>query len=127
MKYAPYTGMAAALLLILCCFFPLAYFPDLQENFTGFYSRQNAYGKPGIALMFLGITDNCFFPDSNTMGQKDESLFGRTGFYVCTENFYSFFEMLLFHLPADQTGPDWYYDFFCCYSRVKPALQSQDE
>jgi hypothetical protein len=56
LKNAPYIGIAAALLLILCCFIPLAYYPDLQENFTGFYSRQNAYGKPGIAFLFLSVT-----------------------------------------------------------------------
>jgi surface polysaccharide O-acyltransferase-like enzyme len=55
LKNAPYFGIVAALLLIICCFFPLAYYPDLQENFTGFYSRQNAYGKPGIAFIFLSI------------------------------------------------------------------------
>ncbi len=55
MKYAAYIGIAAALLLIVCCFFPLAYYPDLNENFTGFYSKQNQYGKPGITFIFLSV------------------------------------------------------------------------
>jgi hypothetical protein len=55
LKNAPYIGMAAALLLIICCFIPLAYFPDLQENFTGFYSKENSYGKPGIACILLSV------------------------------------------------------------------------
>ena len=55
MKYAPHIGMAAALLLIMCCFFPWAYYPDLQENFTGFYSKQNQYGKPGKTFIFLSV------------------------------------------------------------------------
>jgi hypothetical protein len=55
LKYATYTGIAAALLLIACCFVPWAYYPDIQEYFTGFYSRQNNYGKPGIAFIFLSL------------------------------------------------------------------------
>jgi hypothetical protein len=61
LKNAPHIGIAAALILIICCFIPLAYYPDLQENFTGFYSRQNAYGKPGIALLFLSGTTIVLF------------------------------------------------------------------
>jgi hypothetical protein len=55
LKYATYIGIAASLLLITCCFFPLAYYPDLKENFTGFYSRQNIYGKPGITCIVLSF------------------------------------------------------------------------
>ena len=61
MKYAHYTGIVAALLLILFCFFPWAFYPDLQENFTGFYSKQNNYGKPGIAFIFLSLIAIVFF------------------------------------------------------------------
>lgn len=61
MKNAPLFGVAAAVLLIVCCFLPLAYYPDLRENFTGFYSRQNAYGKPGIAFLFLSVFSICLF------------------------------------------------------------------
>jgi hypothetical protein len=55
LKYAAHIGIAASLLLIVCCFFPLAYYPDLKENFTGFYSRQNQYGKPGVTFVFLSV------------------------------------------------------------------------
>jgi hypothetical protein len=55
MKYAAYLGIASALLLMAFCFMPWAYYPDLQQNFTGFYSVQNTYGKPGIALIFLAV------------------------------------------------------------------------
>ena len=61
MKFAPYFGIAAALLLIVFCFIPWAYYPDLQQNFTGFYSKQNNYGKPGIAFIFLSIITIVFF------------------------------------------------------------------
>ena len=53
MKYAPIAGIMAALLLILFCFIPWAFYPDLQQNFNGFYSKQNNYGKPGMTFIFL--------------------------------------------------------------------------
>jgi hypothetical protein len=61
LKYAAYIGITAALLLIVCCFFPFAYYPDLKEDFTGFYSRQNQYGKPGIAFIFLSVISIILF------------------------------------------------------------------
>jgi hypothetical protein len=61
LKYAPYFGVAAALLLVLCCFLPWAYYPDLHENFSGFYSRQNQYGKPGKTYIFLSAVSIAFF------------------------------------------------------------------
>ena len=61
MKYALYTGIAAALLLIIFCFIPWAYYPDLHESFTGFYSKQNTYGKPGKTFIFLSLLSIALF------------------------------------------------------------------
>jgi hypothetical protein len=61
LKLAIHFGIAAALLLILCCFFPWAYYPDIQQNFTGFYSKGNNYGKPGKVFMFLSVVSIAFF------------------------------------------------------------------
>lgn len=61
MRYASYAGIAAALFLILCCFIPWAYYPDLHQNFTGFYSEQNQYGKPGKTFIFLSVISIFFF------------------------------------------------------------------
>ncbi len=49
-----YTGIAAALFLIFCCFFPWAYYPDLQQNFTGFYSDKiNMANQEKLLFFFL--------------------------------------------------------------------------
>jgi hypothetical protein len=60
LKYAPFTGIAAALLLILFCFIPWAYYPDIRENFNGFYSFQNNYGKPGKTFIVLCVLSISF-------------------------------------------------------------------
>lgn len=61
MKYAAVTGIAAAILLIFFCFLPWAYYPDLQENFTGFYSSHNHYGRPGKTFSFLSVVSIIMF------------------------------------------------------------------
>jgi hypothetical protein len=61
MKYSQWIGVAASLLLIIACFLPWAYFPDIQKDFTGFFSERNAYGRPGTIFVFLGLLSILFF------------------------------------------------------------------
>ena len=53
MKHSQWIGIAAALLLVAASFLPWAFFPDLGKEFTGFFSEQNRYGRPGRILTFL--------------------------------------------------------------------------
>ena len=55
MKYYKIIGLLASLSLIGSCFLPWAYYPDLQKSFTGFFSEQNVYGRPGIAFTFFAV------------------------------------------------------------------------
>jgi hypothetical protein len=52
-KIAHYTGLAACLLLIIACFLPWAYYADINEIFTGFYSYKNEYGRPGKFIVVV--------------------------------------------------------------------------
>jgi hypothetical protein len=61
MKYSQWIGIIAALLLIGACFLPWAYYPDLQKEFTGFFSEMNRYGKPGKVLVFFAVVQILFF------------------------------------------------------------------
>jgi hypothetical protein len=54
-KYLTKIGFAACILLVISCFLPWAYYGDLDQNFTGFYSWHNNYGKPGYFLVLLTI------------------------------------------------------------------------
>jgi hypothetical protein len=55
MKNSQWIGVAATLLVIGACFLPWAYYPDLQKVFTGFFSENNIYGRPGKVLTFFGV------------------------------------------------------------------------
>jgi hypothetical protein len=53
MKYSQWIGILAALVLIGSCFLPWTYHPDLNKHFTGFFSENNVYGRPGKVFMVL--------------------------------------------------------------------------
>ena len=40
-------------MLVGVCYMPWAYFPDVGKDFTGFFSENNAYGRPGKIFIFL--------------------------------------------------------------------------
>jgi hypothetical protein len=61
MRYSQWIGIAAVLLLIGVCYLPWAYYPDLQKEFTGFFSEGNAYGRPGKVFLVLGIVQILLF------------------------------------------------------------------
>jgi magnesium-transporting ATPase (P-type) len=54
-KILHWIGLAACILLTISCFMNWAYYPDLQQHFTGFYSEQNHYGKPAVFLITLAV------------------------------------------------------------------------
>ena len=61
MKYSNWVGVSFCLILIVACFLPWAYYPDLNENFTGFFSQKNIYGKPGKVFVVLSALSILLF------------------------------------------------------------------
>ena len=56
MKYSKWITIAACILLMLVCFLPWTYHADVNKNFTGFFSQNDAYGRPGrYFIFFAGI------------------------------------------------------------------------
>ena len=55
MKYSKPVGIFACIMLIIACFMPWTYHADINKTFTGFFSENNAYGKPGKFLIFFAI------------------------------------------------------------------------
>lgn len=53
-KYLHWLGIAACITLIVSCFLPWVYYADINQEFTGFYSYQNQYGKPGKFMTIFG-------------------------------------------------------------------------
>jgi len=60
-KILSWFGMAACVALVISCFLPWTYYADphitneAERTFTGFFSYQHQYGKPGNFLVLFGI------------------------------------------------------------------------
>jgi hypothetical protein len=61
MKYSQWIGIAAAIVLVIACFLPWTFHPDLNKNFTGFFSEDNDYGKPGKVFTVFAIIASILF------------------------------------------------------------------
>jgi hypothetical protein len=61
MKYSQWIGIVAAIILVVAGFLPWTYHPDLNKNFTGFFSENNIYGKPGYVFVVMSIITIVFF------------------------------------------------------------------
>jgi hypothetical protein len=48
-------GLAACAGIIIACFLPWSFYPDLGKNFTGFFSEGNKFGRPGYFLVFFAL------------------------------------------------------------------------
>lgn len=52
-RYLHWLGIMACIAIIVSCFLPWAYYADINQTFTGFYSYQNQYGRPGKFIVPL--------------------------------------------------------------------------
>ena len=104
MKYASNIGIAAALLLIVCCFIPWAYYPDLHQSFTGFYSEQNQYGKPGKAFIFLSGVSIVFFLLPKIWAKRANQIVSVLVFAYALKNYFIYAACYLGICPEIQIG-----------------------
>lgn len=54
-SFSKWATLAAALLMVAACFMPWAFYPDLNKSFTGFFTENNIYGKPGKVLITFAL------------------------------------------------------------------------
>jgi len=55
MKYYKQIGLLACILLVISCFLPWAFYPDLHKSFNGFFSEKDIYGKPAKVFIFFAV------------------------------------------------------------------------
>ena len=53
-RYSRWIALSAFVLLTAVCFLPWTFHADIQKTFTGFYTENNIYGKPGKFLLLFG-------------------------------------------------------------------------
>lgn len=74
MKYYKAVGLFACVLLVISCFLPWAWYPDLHTSFNGFYSEQGIYGKPAKLFIFFAVCC-AFFILTNKVWAKRTCIF----------------------------------------------------
>ncbi len=55
MKYSKWIGLLIYILIGVVCFMPWTYHADVDKYFTGFYSQNNVYGKPGKFFILFSL------------------------------------------------------------------------
>lgn len=48
-------GITACVVLIIACFMPWTFHADVGKDFTGFFSEQNKYGRPGKFMIIFAV------------------------------------------------------------------------
>lgn len=54
-KYLKWLGLVAATTMVIACFLPWTFHADINKVFTGFFSENNTYGKPGKFLAAFAV------------------------------------------------------------------------
>jgi len=76
MRYSNMIGELTAIILVVACFLPWAYYPDLGKSFTGFFSEGNAYGRPGKLLTVLACLAIVLFAIPRVWSKRSNLLVG---------------------------------------------------
>lgn len=103
-RYSKWISLFAFLLLLVACFLPWTYHADVNQDFTGFYSAKNIYGKPAkLLLVFAGITTLCSFVPVLWM-KRTALLVGGLNVAYGIKNFLLFGSCYLGYCPEKKAG-----------------------
>jgi hypothetical protein len=104
MKYSHWIGFVFAVLLIIACFLPWAYYPDIDKIFTGFFSEQNRYGKPGKVLIFFSVIATILFFIPRIWAKRLNMLITALNFAFAVKSFLLFSSCYRGICPEKKTG-----------------------
>jgi hypothetical protein len=103
-RYSKWISLFAFVLLLVACFLPWTYHADVNQDFTGFYSAKNIYGKPAkLLLIFAGITTLCAFVPVLWM-KRTALLVGGLNVAYGIKNFLLFGSCYLGYCPEKKIG-----------------------
>lgn len=103
-RYSKWISLFAFVLLLVACFLPWTYHADVNQDFNGFYSAKNIYGKPAkLLLVFAGITTLCAFVPVLWM-KRTALLVGGLNVAYGIKNFLLFGSCYLGYCPEKKIG-----------------------
>jgi len=103
-RYSKWLGLAALAALVLACFLPWAFYADVNEVFTGFFSQGNVYGKPGKFLLIFGSITTLFIFLKNLWVKRAALLLGGLNVAYAIKNFLLFGACYRGYCPDKRAG-----------------------
>jgi len=103
-RYSKWVGLAALAALVLACFLPWAFYADVNEVFTGFFSQGNVYGKPGKFLLIFGSITTLFIFLKNLWVKRAALLLGGLNVAYAIKNFLLFGACYRGYCPDKRIG-----------------------
>ncbi|TAD84127.1 MAG: hypothetical protein EAY75_13680 [Bacteroidetes bacterium] len=97
-------GIVACCALAAACFMNWAWYPDIQEFFTGFYSKQNYYGRPGLLLTSLAGISGIMYIVRKTWSYRINLILGAITLGYAITAFLRFSSAYDGFLPEKQFG-----------------------
>lgn len=104
MKYSQWIGIGAAIVLVVACFLPWTFHPDLNKSFTGFFSEKNNYGKPGKVFIVFAVVAIVFFLIPRIWAKRWNLLIGALTVAYAIKSFIVFSGCYHGICPAKQAG-----------------------
>lgn len=104
MRFSQWIGIAAAIVLIGSGFMNWTWYPDIGKHFTGYYSHENIYGKPGKFLALLAIIAIVFFLIRRLWAKRWNILFCATAFAFAVKTFILYTSCYKGICPVRQPG-----------------------
>jgi uncharacterized membrane protein YfhO len=104
MKWQRFTGIVSCVLLIVSCFLHWAWYPDIQEYFTGFYSKHNYYGRPGVLLCAVGILGIAFYLVKKAWADRINLVFSGIGMAYAITAYLRYISSYDGFVPDKQAG-----------------------
>jgi hypothetical protein len=103
-SYSKWITLFAAILMVVACYLPWAFYPDLNKSFTGFFSENNIYGKPAkLLIAFAGFNVLAQFVNSVFM-KRVNLLLMALGFAYAIKSYIVFAECYKGYCPQKQIG-----------------------
>lgn len=69
---------------------PWAYYPDLNKDFTGFFSENNHYGKPGKVFIFFALLSIMLFIIPTVWAKRLNQFVGVLAVAYTAKNYFLF-------------------------------------
>ena len=104
MKNYKFFGALACVLLLVSCFLPWAYYPDLHKSFNGFFSEQNIYGRPGKVFIFFAVLSLIFIFIDNIWAKRTLIFFAALNLAYLLKTYVIFTSCYRGYCPVKQYG-----------------------